>query len=157
MNATRLSTWTSAVVLMLCGIFIFPLPHANGQQQRRVEVSKDVVVTIPPNWSQSVARYRNAVQLLSVGVEEQGRRAADAVMTITSEQRRSHEEAVQRLAEIALESPGPVEFIEIDGWPAIQRQSTAPLERTGQEGKPGALPPRQETERVTTAIAVEDT
>src|SRR4030095_5898053 len=98
MNATRLSTWISAVVVMLCEIFIFPLPHARAQE-RRVEVSKDVVLVFPPNWSQSAAKYRNAVQLVSPGVEEQGRRGADAVMTITSERRRNHEEAVRRLAE----------------------------------------------------------
>jgi len=142
--------------MLLCEIFLFPFPHAHAQE-RRVEVSKDVVLSIPPNWSQSAAKYRNAVQLVSVGPEEQGRRAADAVMTITTERRRNHEEAVQRLAEIAIEIPGPVEFIEIGGWPALQRQYTAALERTGQEGKPGTLPPQQETVRVTTAIAVEDT
>ena len=156
MNATRLSTWISTVVVLLCQILLFPLPHAHAQE-RRVEVSKDVVLTIPPNWSQSAARYRNAVQLVSLGVEEQGKRPADAVMTITSERRRNHEEAVQRLAEIAIEIPGSVEFIEIGGWPAMQRQYTAPLERTGQEGKSRTLPPQQETVRVTTAIAVEDT
>jgi len=152
----RLSIWILAVFVTLGEISVFPLRQADAQE-RRVEVSKDVVLTIPPNWSQSAARYRNATQLISPRVEEQRGRGPDAVMTITSERRRNHEEAVQRLAEIAVEFPGAVEFIEIGGWPAVQRQYTVPLERTGQEGKSENLPPQQETLRVTTAIAVEDT
>lgn len=159
MSAKRLSTWMSAVVVTLCQIFIFPLPHAYAQE-RRVEVSKDVVLAVLPNWSRSEVKYRNAVQLVYPRVEQQKRGGAEAVMTITSEPRRSHEEAVQRLAEIAVEIPTAVVFIEIGGWPALQRQYTAPLERTGQEeAKHGKepFPPQQFTLRVTTAIAVEDT
>lgn len=158
MSAKRLGTWMSAVVVTLYQIFIFPLPLGYAQE-RKVEVSKDVVVAVPPNWSRSEVKYRNAVQLVYPRVEGQTRGGVDAVMTITSEPRRNHEEAVQRLAEIAVEIEPPVEFIEIGGWPALQRQYTAPLERTGQEEKQekAPLPPRQLTLRVTTAIAVEDT
>jgi len=52
MSAKRLSTWTSAVVVTLSQIFIFPLPLAYTQE-RRLEVSKDVVLAVPPNWSRS--------------------------------------------------------------------------------------------------------
>lgn len=159
MSAKRLSTWMSAVVITLCQIFIFPLPHASSQE-RKVEVSKDVVLAVPPNWSRSEVKYRNAVQLIYPRVQGKKTGGADAVMTITSEPRRSHEEAVQRLAEIAIEIPTPVAFIEIGGWPALQRQYTAPLERTGQEeAKHGKepFPSQQLALRVTTAIAVEDT
>lgn len=158
MRVTRLITWTVVVLVALCQISSFPLPHAYAQE-RRVEVSKDVVLPVPPNWSRSEVKYRNAVQLVYAGDKGQNKGGVDAVMTITSEPRRSHEEAVQRLAEIAVEIEAPVEFIEIGGWPAMQRQSTALLERTGQEAKQEKAPlqPQQFVVRVTTAIAVEDT
>src|SRR5882724_1125247 len=158
MSTTRLTTWTSAAVLILCEIFIFPLACAHAQEQR-AEVAKDVVLAVPPNWSPSAAKYRNAVQLVSPPVEVQKEKGAQAVMTITSERRRSHQEAVQRLTEIAVEIHTPVEFIEIGGWPALQRQYTTPLERTGQEAKGDKepFPPQQLSLRTTTAVAVEDT
>lgn len=158
MSAKRLSTWMSVIVITLGQIFIFPLPHASSQE-RKVAVSKDVELAVPQNWSRSEVKYRNAVQLIYPRVQGQKTGGADAVMTITTELRKSHEEAVQRLAEIAVEIPTPVTFMEIDGWPALQRQYTVPLERTGQEEKQekAPLPPQQLTLRVTTAIAVEAT
>src|SRR5919201_5411276 len=128
MIITRLSTWTCAAVLTLCELSISPLAWTHAQEQT-AEVSKDVLLTIPPKWSRSAAKYRNALQLVSPPVEAQKEKGVQAVMTITSEHRRNHEEAVQRLAEIAVEIHTSVEFIEIGGWPALQRQYTVPLER----------------------------
>ena len=156
MGWRRLGHFISAAALMAVGILGVGLGSAHAQQPK-LEVSRDLTVTIPQNWVRSEAKFRNAVQLIVPSPEPQ-KKGPQALTTITTEHRRNHEEAVQRLGEIAVEIQAPPEFIEIGGWPAVQRQYTAPLERIGSEqtGKE-QLAPREMSLRTTTAIALADT
>jgi hypothetical protein len=153
-KTTRGAPWLSTATLTLYLMLSALCAHA---QEPKIEVSKGIEFTGLPNWSRSEVKYRNALELI---VAAEGQKAGvQAVMTITTEHRRNHAEAVQRLAEIAAEIKAPVEFLAISGWPALQRQYTAPLERTGQGGVRDKEPitPQQLSLRTTTAIAVEDT
>ncbi len=121
------------------------LVSAKGQAQEnvRTEVGKGISVVHSRRWTTAEARYRNAFELVAF---------AQARMLITTETRRDHAEAVRRLSEIARETNSPVRFLDIGGWPALERRYEAPLERTGDE-KPRVSGPPQMTVRVTTAIA----
>ena len=156
MGWRRLGHSILAAALMAIGILGIGLGSAHAQQPK-LEVSRDLTVTIPQNWVRSEAKFRNAVQLIVPSPEPQ-KKGPQALTTITTEHRRNHEEAVQRLGEIAVEIQAPPEFIEIGGWPAVQRQYAAPLERIGSEqtGKE-QLAPREMSLRTTTAIALADT
>ncbi len=165
MKATGFRTWVSAAMVTVCGIVAMGLGTGEARAQQgaptpaqRMEVSKDVVLAVPAHWARAEVKYRNALQLVSPPPEAQKEKGAQAVTLITTELRRSHEEAVRRLGEIAVEVEAPTEFLEIGGWPALTRQYTAPLERIGSEqtGKEQLAPP-QLTLRTTTAIAVADT
>lgn len=50
-----------------------------------------------------------------------------ARMLVTTEERRSHEEAVNRLLQIAAGFDAAPTFLEIGGWHALQRRVLAPL------------------------------
>lgn len=121
---------------------------------RRIQVSRGVSLSHPQNWSPPAKqRYRNATELVTparaalTGV-------AQARMVINSEPRRNHAEAVRRLGEIAAEYAAPVEYLQIDGWPALERRYTAPFPQRGKPQKPNT--PEMESLRVTTAIAAGD-
>jgi hypothetical protein len=153
-KTTRAAPWLSTGTLTSCLMLSALCAHA---QEPRIEISKGIEFTGLPNWSRSEVKYRNALELIVAG--EPQKAGVQAVMTITTEHRRNHAEAVQRLVEIAAEIKAPVEFLAIDGWPALQRRYTAPLERTGQGGVRDKEPitSQQLSLRTTTAIAVEDT
>jgi hypothetical protein len=109
-----------------------------GQGQGRAEplpqeVSFDGLFTVqyPGNWSELPSIYRNSKTLVSVPKNDHGKLSAAknayglgdrvARVMITIEQRRSHDEAVQRLREIAGSFSTPATFIEIAGWPALEQ------------------------------------
>jgi hypothetical protein len=122
------------------------------EREQSLEVTKGVHVAVPQDWSQSERKYRNATELVSPPVSQQQARGFQARTLISSEHRRSHEEALQRLSEIASEIKTEVQFIEISGWPALERSYMAPLERPGEK----ELEKPEMALRVTTAIAVEN-
>lgn len=73
----------------------------------------------------------------------------EAGMLITLETRRSHEEAVRRLADIAAEQAEPVTKLVIDGWPAIERRYRALMPQPGDDDGSGSVT----TWFLTTAVA----
>ena len=152
MNRTTSVVWVFAAALSASQFF---LPHSISAQVReqRMEISSKVSIALPENWARSETKYRNAMEIETPAPQAQKGQGAHARTLITTEQRRSHEEAVQRLSEIAAEINTPVEFVEIGGWPALERSYMAPLEQRG-ENETGSPPV---TLRLTTAIAVENT
>ena len=75
------------------------------------------------------AGYRDG-ELLELVVRLTGLDDPQARTLITHEVRRSHEEALQRLAEIAANvKSATVTYLQIGGWPAMQRRYSAPLRR----------------------------
>ena len=97
------------------------------------EISFDGLFTVrfPGNWSELPSVYRNSKTLVSVPRSEHGNLSAAknaygignrvARVAITIEQRRSHDEAVQRLREIAGSFATPATFLDIGGWPALEQ------------------------------------
>jgi hypothetical protein len=76
-----------------------------------------------------------------------------AQIFVSVEHRKDHAEAVRRLREIASEFEGPVTYLTIGGWPAMQRQAITAKEQPGAEG---ADAQEQQILRITTAIAAGD-
>ena len=134
--------------LMLTVLVAFGLPagiHAQegggqpqGQGQGKPdplpeELSFDGLFTVrfPANWSELPSVYKNSKTLVSVPRAEHSKLSAAknaygigdrvARVSITIEQRRSHDEAVQRLREIASGFATPATFLEIGGWPALEQ------------------------------------
>ena len=78
-------------------------------------------------------------------------------MKVTSEKRRSEEEAQQRLLEVAQEAGGKRSFVEICGWPAVERQYQVKLAQTMDEKTKEKLPEAPMVQAATIAIAESDT
>lgn len=165
MNARTILRWTS--VAAFCGSIL--MPPACAQQPPRtperppgptVEVLDGVKLTLLDGWHPSAREYRNAVELVTPNPET-SRGVPEARILVTHERRRSHEEALLRLRQILQEIPVQtrleVRYLEIGGWPAVQRRYQAPIALRGQkeeemEPPPSALEARVSL-RVTTAIA----
>jgi hypothetical protein len=122
-----------------------------------LSMKEGVTITYPDNWYEMPQMYTNAYQLINVPLADFGKGSMSWIM-ITTEQRRSSEEAVQRLGEIAAETSQPSRMMRaaapplttIDGNPAIERVATVPQTR---RGLPLGAGERKMTTRVTTAIA----
>lgn len=119
---------------------------------RTGEVAKDIVVSYPETWTPAEAQYSNALELVTPA-EKLGVGVGQARLLITTEWRRDHAKAVRRLAEIAAEVDAPPTFLELGGWPALERRYLAPLARRGQESVPEG---QDLVLRVTTVIAAGD-
>lgn len=112
-------------------------------------------VSYPDGWSS--ARGAGVTRLVNVAPDKLPTLDAaglerTAQIIITVEQRTDHEEAVQRLHEIAAEASDTPRYLTIAGWPAMQRRHLGPREQPG--GARGAPSPALLT--ITTAIAAGD-
>src|ERR1700723_3556018 len=134
-----------------------PPPHA-------VEVSPGVRITLPAPWVVA-DRSTNGLEIAypltrKAGAVEPGVKpesgeqliTADARTTVVTEHRASHEAAVERLGQIAMEERKRPELLVIAGWPALERRSTATLPDPGETDTPMTA----ETIVATTAIAAGD-
>src|SRR5205814_1530959 len=113
-------------------------------------------------FAASGSKYRNAVELIAKGAK--GTEIAPEARTIIMVERRlNHDEAVDRLAEIASAHSGTVTYLTIGGWPAVQLRYREPLGETERPGQPDDLRKKSVSveERMalhtTTAIAVQET
>ena len=106
----------------------------------------------PEGWTHGKP-FANAHQLTA---PRHGDHAAGRV-TVTVERRTSHDDAVERLGQIANEYPVPKRWIVIDGWPALQRRLLAPKPMPGEaEDAAGTVAEEPMVVRITTAIAAGD-
>src|SRR5262249_22308563 len=111
----------------------------------------------PDGWS--ATRSANVDMLFNVPAGQLGTldahaRAKVPQITIFTERRTDHAEAVRRLKEIEAEASSPSTFLNIGGWPALQRQHLQPRPQPGQD-----LPVGDDSGMVlviTTAVAAED-
>src|SRR5260370_10084036 len=102
--------------MFLAAMLALPaLPTSAQQAERQASLAQGVSVTVPANRSRAGTELRNARELRAT---REG--AVEARMLTTTEQRTSHADAVHRLSEIAAEAKGPVSFVQIGGWPAVQ-------------------------------------
>jgi len=124
---------------------------AGADKHGTVEIAHGVRMTPPAGW-QERDRTRNSVELVKTAPGD-----ASTILvrsSITTENRSTAEDAVQRLGDIANEQPqSPPVLTTIGGWPAIERRITTSLPRTGGDdrGKAPAAPPETV---VTSTVAI---
>ncbi|MEP7342305.1 MAG: choice-of-anchor D domain-containing protein [Acidobacteriota bacterium] len=117
-------------------------------QSLRIQ-AKGLTIRYPENWTKVESRFANAQELHSL---KEGAKSARII--ITSEQRRDHADALRRLREIAAEQDVKTSYIEIGGWPALQRRYTEDVPMPGKRAQ--GLGPVAHLVKVTTAIAADD-
>ncbi len=103
---------------------------AAGVQSVQEIRSHGVTFVRPAEWESVASQFSNVTELrrtLPQGLHAGG--LTDARILITVEVGRSHKEALVRLEDIALERDVEPTFLEIGGWPAIQRRVRLPLEK----------------------------
>jgi hypothetical protein len=144
----------TALAVVLGAILGLAWTAALGQPAgSQIAIVDQLAVRYPARWVRSGEPLRNAQELLVPSLRPGA--APLAYTVITYERRTSAAEAVARLAAIAANvKAAHVTFLEIGGWPAMQRRYQAPLPRIQQK-------PVSEEERLalwtTTAIAVDST
>ncbi|HEY3176233.1 MAG TPA: choice-of-anchor D domain-containing protein [Candidatus Polarisedimenticolia bacterium] len=115
--------------------------------------AQGITVHFPDTWAEVQSQFINAheLQRASAGSQLTTRTANAPRILITTEEARDHAYALRRLSEIALEAASaPHVFLNVGGWPAVQRRQTLPVEQP--ESVPA--PATNETyDRFTTAIA----
>jgi uncharacterized repeat protein (TIGR01451 family) len=157
----------SATVLGLLAVYV-PGSQSQGGTRSATALTRTLkieaeglsfTVRYPDRWS--AAKEANMYKLLNVPTGQLGRldvqaRGKVTQMTIFTERRKDHAEAVRRLKEIEAEASSPSTFLNIGGWPALQRQHLQP------RPQPGQGPPVEGSEGstmilvITTAVAAED-
>lgn len=144
MKPTLISVrWFLAIgVLLACA-----LAFGQGQNAQPVEIAPGISVPVPAPWSVA-NRSANGVELVypltgnpPAESNEKPKSiqeliTADAHMAIVVEQRDSHGEALERLAQIASEEAERPELLTIGNWPAITRTRTGVLPNPGQDDSP---------------------
>src|SRR5712692_5827907 len=131
---------------------------------QRVDVERlGLTIRYSPDWS--VSQTRELIWLVKAPPEQATGPALDRVpqISVTTENRRDHADAVRRLREIASEYPGPVTYLTIGGWPALQRSVITDKEQPGDDDQatgaqePSAIElvvqPNEKILKITTAIA----
>ena len=143
-----------------------PVPRAVSPKidvgRRAITIDEGISLRFPETWAVSGSKYRNAVELITKGAK--GTESAPEARTLIAVERRlNHDEAVDRLAEIASAHSGTLTYLSIGGWPAMQLRYREPLPEVERPGQPDDL--RRESvsveERMAlhtlTAIAVQET
>jgi hypothetical protein len=107
-------------------------------QDARTQIAEGVSFRASSGWVAVEPAYRNASQWIKV----KGELKADgqglerlAHLSVTTEPRGSHEEALGRLREIAAESSAQPTVTTVAGWPAIERREVIVLPQTAQGGE----------------------
>jgi hypothetical protein len=146
---------------LLAGLIIPLLAPSTAEPQptieltERVQVHPEFSVAHPAGWS--VRQIANTQQMFAATAEaiDLGEVVLEdiAIVVIHTEQRTDHAEAVLRLKQIEAESDAPSRFVQIAGWPALQRQQQVDKPHAGPPGEP--RPERATQMVVTTAIAVD--
>ncbi len=140
--------------LLMAAIAAAPV-HAQRSGRDVARVNEEITLAIPEGWSQLENGYKNMVELVAVpGEKQQGTDGVfPARLRVFLEPRLDHQEAVGRLAEIAVEWEGERRFLVIGGWPALERRYDLPVPQIGERaGGPQAISPS-----LTTAIAYDVT
>ena len=124
-------------------------PQPPPAEVRALTISPQITVRYGAPWKPSGAVFRNAHELVltrTAAVRAQPTAQAQNVeypiarVFITTEPRLSHDDALQRLQDIARSRTGTVTFLEIGTWPAVQIEFVenlptrgAPQQREAQE------------------------
>jgi len=144
--------WVATGSLVFCVLILslFNFSVALGQQQTLDMMTEGIKINYPEGWYPAPSRYANAYELVNASPEELNTAVPVKLVWIfvTTEKRKTHKEALQRLKEIAAEVSSPSNFLAIGGWPALQRRHLAPMAKPGGSGAEAEV-----AMRITTAIA----
>lgn len=108
-----------------------------------------VTLRYPDGWSIAPERFTNMYELINVPADQQATAAASIRLKIIWETRIDPTEAIRRLGEIADEASTPT-FLDISGWPALQRRHLGPRPQPSQ----GPVFADEMAMRASTAVAV---
>jgi hypothetical protein len=115
---------------------------------QQVEIAPGVSISIPAPWfvaNQTTngveIQYPSSIQRPGPPPNEKHPNAAelitaDARIAIVVEQRGTHANAIERLAQIAAEESERPQLLVIAGWPALQRERKGPLPNPGESDSP---------------------
>jgi hypothetical protein len=116
---------------------------------------RDIRIEVPGGWS--FAQHANIHKIYSIASDEQASLDAEGLeeivqISVHTYRAPDHAAALMRLREIASEGQVAPTFLEIGGWPALQRRRLVP------RPQPGADPPDGDVMvwMATTAVAVEE-
>jgi uncharacterized repeat protein (TIGR01451 family) len=126
-----------------------PAAAADGS----IVIANGITTSPPAGWSLAPRFFANAQEIVNVppGAAPDQTTGEVANVMITTETRIDHADALHRLKEIASETQSPSTFLDVCGWPALQRRNLALKEHRGEsdEHQPEMIL------RVTTAVAVD--
>ncbi len=132
------------------------LPPSGPALTERFEVGQSFTLAYPAGWT--VRQLGNVQQMFAAPPEaiDRGQVLLDDIASIVvhTEQRKDHAEALLRLKQFEAESNTPSQFVEIAGWPALQRQQLIERPTPGDPASASVEPVMQLV--VTTAIAADD-
>ena len=112
--------------------------------------AQGISIRYPAGWSIPPKRYANVDELVNVPAGEHARGRPTARVQITAVPRTDHAEALRELRDIATENNSKPTFLDIGGWPGLQRRHTEPR----QQPSGGPLFADKVVLRITTAVAV---
>jgi hypothetical protein len=152
--------------VLLCLVLAAAAVPSAAQDEKRAARGKlqvdGVTLSYPSGWSHQ--RHASFDRLTSAPVMKGARigvalRRGAAQVSVHTERRASHAEAVRRLQEIALEQAAPVTFLTIGGWPALERKQVQPRPLSGERDAGEGGSDGDESDQIlvmTTAVAVDD-
>jgi hypothetical protein len=139
--------------LLLAGAGLRPAHPTEQLTQSLAMDQLRVALRYPEGWSATLQDERAWLVNVPLAQATGAALAGLAQLFVTVEHRTDHADAVRRLRDIASEFYGPVEYLTIGGWPAMQRRVVTRREQPGAEG---ADAQEQQIVRITTAIAAGD-
>lgn len=145
---------------LLGGLAVLGLASTSVHAQSKfLAIVEGVELRQPAGWAQVASGYRNVPVRLEKSASP-GKEGVGRILVFT-ERRRNSQDAVDRLGQIADEYPdAQSRYLSVAGWPGLQRRTTVPLPKLGQEDKAHvdkAFEPREVLAIVVvTAVAVGD-
>jgi hypothetical protein len=112
-----------AVALVFGSVASLRLAAQTGESNPKdeIRVASQAVLKLPSNFIAIPPTIRGLNEVIVQLPKKQL-----AHIQVTSEKRRNEEEAIRRLLEVAQEAGGKRSFLEICGWPALERFPTNP-------------------------------
>lgn len=142
----------ACTVALIAVLFAAGSALAQGVQSVQEIRNYGITFVRPSGWESVPSQFSNVTELRRDLPQALGPGGipTEARLLITVDLGRSRPEVVNRLQEIALESEAETTFLDIGGWPALQRRQEVPVEkRNSLPGTPWATT----YWRVTTAVA----
>jgi hypothetical protein len=145
-----------AVAAMLAGAHAGAAPVSSPEHWKSVALGKGLAASFPDGWP---VHADEADTWRAVHSGHTGR--FDAVMLVHVESRRTHDDAVKRLAQIEFKHIDRARYALVGGWPGLERKVRVPYIEPGESGRAAGQGEAQaEAEdrmvwHVTTAVVVD--